>query len=71
VAIIDGGRFGEIDEAQAASDDLLADAETTNDPGAQCFALLGYGYAWRDSRPHAAYEALREASRSLRTVATK
>ena len=50
---------GEIDEAQAASDDLLADAETTNDPGAQCFALLAYGYAWRDSRPHAAYEALR------------
>jgi predicted ATPase/class 3 adenylate cyclase len=50
---------GEIDEARAASDALLADAEAINDPGAQSFAFLAYGYAWRDSRPHAAYEALR------------
>jgi hypothetical protein len=50
---------GKIDEAQAASDDLLADAKTTVDPGAQCFALLAYGYALRDRRPQAAYEALR------------
>jgi predicted ATPase/class 3 adenylate cyclase len=50
---------GKIDEAQAAADDLLADAETTVDPGAQCFALLAYGYAFRDRRPQAAYELLR------------
>jgi hypothetical protein len=50
---------GKIDEAQAAADDVLADAETAVDPGAQCFALLAYGYALRDRRPQAAYEALR------------
>jgi predicted ATPase/class 3 adenylate cyclase len=50
---------GEIDEAHAAADDLLVDAETADDPGAQSFALLAFGYASRDSRPQAAYEALR------------
>lgn len=50
---------GKTDEAQAACDDLLAAADATEDPGANSFALLAYGYAWRDSRPRAAYEALR------------
>jgi hypothetical protein len=50
---------GESEEAQALCEDLLADAETTDDPGGQCFALLAYGCALRDSRPHTAYEALR------------
>jgi hypothetical protein len=50
---------GKTDEAQAACDDLLATADATDDPGAYSFALLACGYAWRDSRPRAAYEALR------------
>jgi predicted ATPase/class 3 adenylate cyclase len=50
---------GKTDEAQAVCDDLLAAADTTDDPGAHSFALLACGYAWRDSRPSAAYEALR------------
>lgn len=56
---------GEIDEAQSACDDLLAAAETTDNPGARSFALLAYGYTWRGSRPQAAYEALR---RGLKTA---
>jgi predicted ATPase/class 3 adenylate cyclase len=50
---------GKTDEAQAACDDLLAAADATDDPGAYSFALLACGYAWRDRRPRAAYEALR------------
>lgn len=50
---------GETDAARAACDDLLATADATDDPGARSFALLAYGYALRDSRPRAAYEALR------------
>jgi hypothetical protein len=50
---------GELDEAKAMCDALLADAETTDNPGAQSYALLACGYAWRDDRPQAAYEALR------------
>jgi hypothetical protein len=50
---------GQIDAAQTACDELLAAADATDDPGARSFALLSCGYAWRDSRPHAAYEALR------------
>jgi hypothetical protein len=50
---------GEVDEAKAMCDALLADAETTDNPGAQSYALLACGYAWRDDRPQAAYEALR------------
>jgi len=50
---------GQLDAARAACDELLAAAEATDDPGARSFALLSCGYAWRDSRPHAAYDALR------------
>jgi predicted ATPase/class 3 adenylate cyclase len=50
---------GELDEAKAMCGDLLADAETIDNPGAQSYALLACGYAWRDDRPQAAYEALR------------
>jgi predicted ATPase/class 3 adenylate cyclase len=50
---------GEPDEAQVACDDLLAAADAGDDPGARSFALFACGYAWRESRPRAAYEALR------------
>ncbi|MFZ0832172.1 MAG: adenylate/guanylate cyclase domain-containing protein, partial [Mycobacterium sp.] len=50
---------GKIDEATAVCDDLLAAAEATDNPGAESYALLAYGYALRDSSPDAAYEALR------------
>jgi predicted ATPase len=50
---------GALEEAKSASTDLLDAAETTNNPGAQAFALLAYGYAWRETNPTAAYEALR------------
>jgi hypothetical protein len=48
-----------LDEAKAACDDLLAAADASNNPGAAAYALLAYGYACRDDRPLAAYEALR------------
>jgi len=50
---------GKTDEAQVACDNLLASADATDDPGARSFAQLAYGYAWRESDPRAAYEALR------------
>ncbi|WP_156664891.1 hypothetical protein [Mycobacterium sp. 852002-51057_SCH5723018] len=50
---------GEFDEAKAASEELLDAADATDNPGAQAFALLAYGYVWRDANPTAAYEALR------------
>ncbi|MCW2662987.1 MAG: Cyclase [Mycobacterium sp.] len=50
---------GELDEAKSASEDLLKAADATDNPGAQAFAMLAYGYAWRDASPTAAYEALR------------
>jgi tetratricopeptide (TPR) repeat protein len=50
---------GEFDEAKAASEQLLDAADATDNPGAQAFALLAYGYAWRGANPSAAYEALR------------
>jgi predicted ATPase/class 3 adenylate cyclase len=50
---------GEVDEATALCDQLLADVEATDNPGAQSFALMATGYAWRGRRPDAAYDALR------------
>jgi predicted ATPase/class 3 adenylate cyclase len=62
---------GEIDEAQSTCDDLLAAAETTDNPGARSFALLAYGYAWRGSRPQAAYEALRQGLKTAQDSGNK
>src|SRR5262249_26438093 len=50
---------GELDEAQAASAGLLDAVDAADNPSAQAFALLAYGYVWRDADPAAAYEALR------------
>jgi hypothetical protein len=50
---------GYTEEAQSGCDDPLAAADATDNPGARSFASLAYGYAWRSSRPQAAYEALR------------
>jgi predicted ATPase/class 3 adenylate cyclase len=54
---------GEFDEAKSASRDLLNAADATDNPGAQAFALLAYGYVWRDASPTAAYDALRRGLR--------
>ena len=47
------------DEAVAASQGLLADADATDNPHVQSMALLGYGFAYRDADPAAAYNAQR------------
>ncbi len=50
---------GADDEAAAASDELLAAADTTDNPNLAAWALFAYGMARRDVAPAAAYEALR------------
>lgn len=50
---------GADDEATAASEELLAAADTTDNPNLAAWALLAYGMAHRDVAPAAAYEALR------------
>jgi predicted ATPase/class 3 adenylate cyclase len=47
------------DEALAASEGLPAAADATGNPHVASFALLGYGFARRDTDPVAAYDALR------------
>jgi predicted ATPase len=54
---------GEMDVAKAARDNLLDAADATDNPGAIAYALLAYGYACRDDRPLAAYDALRRGLR--------
>jgi len=49
------------DEAMAAVDGLVDAADATGNPCALSFALLAYGYAFRDTDPHGALEALRQA----------
>ena len=50
---------GADDEATAASEELLAAAETTDNPNLAAWALFAYGMAHRDVAPAAAYQALR------------
>ena len=50
---------GADDEARAASEELLAAADATDNPNLAAWALLAYGTAHRDIAPAAAYEALR------------
>ncbi len=52
---------GKGDEAMAASDGLLASADTAENPMTVCFALLAHGLAYHDTDPVAAYDALRRA----------
>jgi predicted ATPase len=52
---------GADDEARAASEELLAVAENTDNPNLAAWALFAYGTAQRDAAPAAAYEALRRA----------
>jgi hypothetical protein len=51
--------LGEGDEAQVASQGLLAAADATDNPVRAGFALLAYGIAYHDADPVAAYDALR------------
>jgi hypothetical protein len=48
------------DVARVASEGLLAAADATDNPALACYALLAYGFAYRDSDPVSAYEVHRE-----------
>jgi hypothetical protein len=50
---------GADDEARAASEELLAAADTTDNPNMAAWTLFAYGTAHRDIAPAAAYEAFR------------
>lgn len=50
---------GRIDEAIAATEGLLADAEATGNPHLRSAGLLAYGFAYRDVDPGSAYDAHR------------
>ena len=50
---------GSADEAMAAATGLIDAAEATRNPSALSFALLAYGYAFRDADPARALTALR------------
>ncbi|MCA4722897.1 ATP-binding protein [Mycolicibacterium fortuitum] len=52
---------GAATEAMAVSENLLAAAAAADNPSLAGAALLGYGWARRESDPTAAYEALRRA----------
>ena len=50
---------GADDEAAGTSEDLLAAADSTDNPNLAAWALFGYGMTHRDVAPAAAYDALR------------
>ena len=50
---------GSRDEAMAAANGLIDAAEATRNPYALSFALLAYGFAFRDADPDRAREAMR------------
>jgi len=50
---------GAVEDAIAVADGLLEPAKATRNPGAQCLALLAYGFAFRDTDPTLAIDALR------------
>jgi predicted ATPase len=56
-----GLSFAGDDGAAAASEELLIIAEGARNPNLASFALLGYGWAQRESNPTAAHGALRRA----------
>jgi predicted ATPase len=53
--------LGRGDDARAASQGLLAAADSTANPFTACFALLAHGLAYHDADPTAAYDALRRS----------
>jgi predicted ATPase/class 3 adenylate cyclase len=62
---------GSADEAMALSPRLLEDADHSDNPHAQSFALCAYGYAWRDADPDSALDALRRGLRVARANGVK
>jgi predicted ATPase len=50
---------GSDEEAMAATDDLIEGAEASANPFMLSFALLAYGFAWRNADPVRALDALR------------
>jgi tetratricopeptide (TPR) repeat protein len=50
---------GSHDEAMAAATGLIDAAEATHNPYALCYALLAYGFTFRDADPDRARDALR------------
>jgi predicted ATPase/class 3 adenylate cyclase len=57
---------GATDEAMAASQGLLAAADTADNPRVVCYALLAYGFAHRDADPIGTYEVHRRATQIAR-----
>jgi predicted ATPase/class 3 adenylate cyclase len=49
---------GRDDEAMAAAEDLIDNAEATGNPYALSLALMAYGFAWRHADPDRAAEAM-------------
>ena len=54
-------QLGKRDEAAAAAEGLLEEADATNNAVTGCFALLGYATAYIDSDPVTAYHSFRRA----------
>jgi predicted ATPase/class 3 adenylate cyclase len=52
---------GRGDEAMAVAKGIVDAADATGNPSAHAFALLAYGFAFRDAEPGRALEALRQA----------
>jgi predicted ATPase/class 3 adenylate cyclase len=52
---------GRGDEAMAVANGIVDAADATGNPSAHAFALLAYGFAFRDAEPGRALEALRQA----------
>jgi hypothetical protein len=52
---------GAYEEAIAAAQGLVAAADDTENPNAKAFALLAYGWAYRDTDPTVAYDVSRRA----------
>ena len=50
---------GSVDEAKAAANGLIDAAEATRNPHALSYALLAHGFAYRDTDPSRALEAMR------------
>ncbi|MCW2687913.1 MAG: Cyclase, partial [Mycobacterium sp.] len=51
--------IGSVDDALAASENLVATADATDNPAVICYALVAYGYPRRDMDPAGAYEGFR------------
>ncbi len=54
---------GQCNEAEQLADALIESAEATRNPAALCYALLAYGFTFRDTNPASALAAMRRGLR--------